>query len=61
MPKARSITEDEVKRDVLLAAQPTKRFVAVEEVAGLAAFLCSQAAASITGALLPVDGGWTAQ
>jgi 3-hydroxybutyrate dehydrogenase len=59
--KARGITEDEVKRDVLLAAQPTKRFVAVEEVAGLTAFLCSQAAASITGGLLPVDGGWTAQ
>ena len=59
--KARGITEDQVKRDVLLAAQPTKRFVAVEEVAGLAAFLCSPAAASITGALLPIDGGWTAQ
>ena len=59
--KARGITEEQVKRDVLLAAQPTKRFVAVEEVAGLTAFLCSQAAASITGALLPVDGGWTAQ
>jgi len=50
-----------VKRDVLLAAQPTKKFVAVEEVAGLVAFLCSKEAASITGALLPVDGGWTAQ
>jgi 3-hydroxybutyrate dehydrogenase len=59
--KARGITEDQVKRDVLLAAQPTKRFVAVEEVAGIAAFLCSPAAVSITGALLPVDGGWTAQ
>ncbi|HEV2431563.1 MAG TPA: SDR family oxidoreductase [Burkholderiales bacterium] len=42
-------------------AQPTKRFVGVEEVAGLTAFLCSQEAASITGALLPIDGGWTAQ
>jgi 3-hydroxybutyrate dehydrogenase len=59
--KARGITEEEVKRDVLLAAQPTKRFVAVEEIAGIAAFLCSPAAASITGALLAVDGGWTAQ
>ena len=59
--EARGITEEEVKRDVLLAAQPTKRFVAVEEVAGLTAFLCSAAAASITGALLPIDGGWTAQ
>jgi 3-hydroxybutyrate dehydrogenase len=59
--RARGITEDAVKRDVLLAAQPTKKFVAVEEVAALAAFLCSPAAASITGALLPLDGGWTAQ
>ena len=50
-----------LKRDVLLAAQPTKRFVGVEEVAGLTAFLCSQEAASITGAVLPIDGGWTAQ
>jgi 3-hydroxybutyrate dehydrogenase len=59
--KARGISEDAVKRDVLLAAQPTKKFVAVEEVAGLAAFLCSKEGASITGAVLPVDGGWTAQ
>src|SRR5687767_13239597 len=59
--KARGITEEQVKRDVLLAAQPTKRFVAVEEVAGIATFLCSPAAASVTGALLTVDGGWTAQ
>ena len=59
--KARGITEEEVKRDVLLAAQPTKKFVGVDEVASLAAFLCSPEAASITGALLPIDGGWTAQ
>jgi len=59
--RARGISEEEVKRDVILAAQPTRRFVAVEEIAALTAFLCSQAAASITGALLTVDGGWTAQ
>ena len=59
--KARGISEEAVKRDVLLAAQPTKKFVSVEEIAGLAAFLCSQEASSITGAVLAMDGGWTAQ
>ena len=59
--KARGISEQQVIRDVLLHAQPTKRFAQVDEVAGLAAFLASDAAASITGAVIPVDGGWTAQ
>jgi 3-hydroxybutyrate dehydrogenase len=58
--KARGISEEAVVRDVLLAAQPTKKFVTVEEVAALTAFLCSNDAASITGAVLPVEGGWTA-
>ncbi len=59
--KARGITEEQVKHDVLLAAQPTKQFVTVEQVAALAVFLCQDAAASITGAILPIDGGWTAE
>ncbi|OMH39793.1 3-hydroxybutyrate dehydrogenase [Motiliproteus sp. MSK22-1] len=58
---ARGISEEEVKRDVLLKAQPTKKFVTVEQLGELAVFLCSEAAASITGAALPVEGGWTAQ
>lgn len=58
--KARGITEDQVKRDVLLAAQWTKKFVTVEQLAGVALFLCSPAADNITGVSLPVDGGWTA-
>lgn len=58
--KARGLTEEQVKRDVLLAAQPTKQFVTVEQVAGTAVFLCSDAAASITGTNISVEGGWTA-
>lgn len=59
--KARGISIEEVKRDVLLAAQPTKQFVTVEQLGALALFLCTEEAASITGTILPVDGGWTAQ
>jgi 3-hydroxybutyrate dehydrogenase len=58
--KARGLTREQVMNDVLLAAQPTKRFVAPEEVAALALFLCRDDAASITGANLSMDGGWTA-
>ena len=59
--KARGLTREQVMQDVLLAAQPTKRFVLPEEVAGLALYLCSDGAASVTGANLSMDGGWTAQ
>jgi 3-hydroxybutyrate dehydrogenase len=58
--KARGLTEEQVKRDVLLAAQPTKQFVSVEEIGGLAVFLCSDAARNMTGANFSMDGGWTA-
>jgi 3-hydroxybutyrate dehydrogenase len=58
--KAHGISREQVIRDVLLAQQPNKRFATVEEIGALTVFLASEAAASITGTALPVDGGWTA-
>ena len=58
--KAHGISRDQVIRDVLLAQQPNKRFATVEEIGALTVFLAGEAAASITGIALPVDGGWTA-
>jgi len=58
--KARGLTREQVMNDVLLAAQPTKKFVQPEEVAALVLFLCRNEAASITGANYAIDGGWTA-
>lgn len=57
---AHGIPRDQVIRDVMLAQQPNKRFATVDEIGALAAFLASGQGASITGAALPVDGGWTA-
>ncbi len=59
--KARGLTEEEVKRDVLLAAQPTKEFVKPEQVAAMASFLCSEDGNQVNGAMLQMDGGWVAQ
>jgi 3-hydroxybutyrate dehydrogenase len=58
--KAHKISREEVIHDVLLAQQPNKKFATVEEMGALAVFLAGNAAASITGSALPVDGGWTA-
>jgi 3-hydroxybutyrate dehydrogenase len=59
--RARGLTEEQVVKDVLLHAQPTRKFVTTEQIGSLAVFLCTGAGASITGAALPVDGGWTAE
>jgi len=56
---ARRIERDEVIRE-MLTEQPNKRFVTVEELGAMAVFLASDAAASVTGAAMPIDGGWTA-
>ena len=58
--RARGLTEEQVIKDVLLAAQSTRQFVTIAQVASLASYLAGDDAASITGAILPVDGGWTA-
>ena len=59
--KARGITEEQVKNDVMLASAATKKFTTIEQVAALAVFLCGDAAENITGSLQSIDGGWTAQ
>ena len=59
--KTHNMTAEQVKHDILLAAQPTKQFVTVDQVASLAVYLCSDAASQITGANLSIDGGWTAE
>ena len=55
------LPRDRVIREVILAAQPSKRFVEIEDVAALIVFLCSESAKSITGSAIPIDGGWTAR
>ncbi|MGI8839226.1 MAG: 3-hydroxybutyrate dehydrogenase [Caulobacteraceae bacterium] len=58
--RARGMSEDAVMADVILAAQPTKRFVEFDQLAGLLLYLVSDLGASVNGAALPIDGGWTA-
>lgn len=59
--RARGISKREVIEDVMLATQPTKKFVTIGQVADLVLFLCSERSSAITGTILPVDGGWSAQ
>ncbi|MBO6608181.1 3-hydroxybutyrate dehydrogenase [Altererythrobacter sp.] len=59
--KARGLSRDEVINDVLLAKQPTKRFVQPHEIGALAVFLCREEAGNVTGANWSIDGGWTAE
>jgi 3-hydroxybutyrate dehydrogenase len=58
--KARGMTEDQVIRDVILAAQPSKQFVTFDQLNGMILYLASDAGASVNGAALSIDGGWTA-
>ena len=59
--RTRNMTEEQVLTDVILAAQPTKRFVTTEELTGLFLYLVSDLGASANGASFSIDGGWTAQ
>jgi len=59
--KVHGLSEEQVIRQVILAPQPTKQFVQPEEIAEMAAYLCSDWARSITGATISIDGGWTAK
>ena len=58
--KKYDMTEEEAKQKVILERQPSKEFATVEQIGGTAVFLCSGAAAQITGTTISVDGGWTA-
>lgn len=59
--KAHNMSEEQVVRDVILASQPNKRFIEIEQLGQLVLFLCSEGAASMTGCALPMEGGWTAR
>ncbi len=59
--KANNMTEEQVVKDVILASQPSKKFVGIDELGALTVFLCGDQASSITGTSLSVDGGWTAR
>jgi 3-hydroxybutyrate dehydrogenase len=59
--KARGISEEDVIKNVILGAQPTKKFTTPEQIGDLCVFLCSDSAQNITGSIIPMDGGWTAQ
>jgi 3-hydroxybutyrate dehydrogenase len=59
--KVHKMSEEQVIKEIILASQPNKRFVELQQLAALVLFLCSESAGSITGAALPIEGGWTAR
>ena len=59
--KAHGISPERAAKEVILAPQPTREFVKVEEIAAMAVYLASDAAAQINGAMFSIDGGWTAR
>jgi 3-hydroxybutyrate dehydrogenase len=58
--KKYNLSREDALRDVILQRQPSKQFATVEQIGGIAVFLCSSAADQITGTAISVDGGWTA-
>ena len=59
--KVNNMTEEQVVKNIILASQPTKRFITAEQVADMALFLCTDAASGVTGSAFSIDGGWTAR
>ncbi|MCG2840162.1 3-hydroxybutyrate dehydrogenase [Sandaracinobacter sp. RS1-74] len=59
--KVNDMSEEDVVKNIILASQPTKRFITAEQVAGTVLFLCSDAASGVTGSSFSIDGGWTAR
>jgi 3-hydroxybutyrate dehydrogenase len=59
MASSRGISHHEATREYMKERQPSGRFVRLEDVGAMAAFLCSPAGRDVTGAVIPIDGGWS--